>query len=188
MSTSQPPQQQPQPQPQLSVHSIQKGGKTTIFTPFFNAISYANHHIMYLNNSKFFAGVVMILLNVGSKFIQIQFSKSTEEYMKYSVSKQLLVFSMAWMGTRDIYTALGLTAVFTILSDYLFNEECSLCIVPHKYRVLHKLLDTNEDGIVTETELAAAIAVLEKAKREKQRKMQKEAYSKFDFERFANGD
>jgi len=67
---------------------------------------------MYLNNSKFFAGVVMILLNVGSKFIQIQFSKSTEEYMKYSVSKQLLVFSMAWMGTRDIYTSLGLTAEF----------------------------------------------------------------------------
>ena len=87
----------------------QLGGSTSIFTPLFNGISYLNHHIMYLNNSKFFAGVVMILLNVGSKFIQIQFSKSTEEYMKWSVSKQLLVFAMAWMGTRDIYTALGLT-------------------------------------------------------------------------------
>jgi hypothetical protein len=186
MSTTQPPQTQ-QPQ-QLNLHPVQQGGKTTIFTPLFNGLSYINHHIMYLNNSKFFAGVVMILLNVGSKFIQIQFSRSTEEYMKYSVSKQLLVFSMAWMGTRDIYTALGLTAVFTILSDYLFNEECSLCIVPHRYRVLDKLVDTNEDGVVTEPELAAAIAVLEKAKREKQRKAQKEAYSKFDFERFSNGN
>lgn len=166
----------------------QMGGKTTIFTPLFNGVSYANSHIMYLNNSKFFAGVIMILLNVGSKFIQIQFSKSTEEYMKYSVTKQLLVFAMAWMGTRDIYTALGLTAVFTILSEYLFNEESSLCIVPHKYRVLHKLMDTNNDGVVSETELAAAIAVLEKAKREKQRKAQKEAYSKFDFEKFTNGN
>jgi hypothetical protein len=178
--------------PQINVNnkspSIQEGGKTTIFTPLFNSISYMNHRIMYLNNSKFFAGVVMILLNVGSKFIQIQFSKSTEEYMKYSVSKQLLVFSMAWMGTRDIYTSLGLTAVFTILSEYLFNEECTLCIVPHQYRVLHKLVDTNEDGIVTEPELAAAIAVLEKAKRENQRKAQKDAYTRFDFERFQNGN
>jgi len=139
---------------------------------------------MYLNNSKFFAGVIMILLNVGSKFIQIQFSKSTEEYMKWSVSKQLLVFAMAWMGTRDIYTALGLTAVFTILSEYLFNEESSLCIVPHKYRILHKLVDTNGDGVVSEPELSAAIAVLEKAKREKQQKAQKDAYSKFDFEKY----
>jgi hypothetical protein len=166
----------------------QLGGKPNIFTPLFNFIGHINHRVMYLNNSKFFAGVIMILLNIGSKFIQIQFSRSTEEYMKYSVTKQLLVFAMAWMGTRDIYTALGLTAVFTILSDYLFNEECSLCIVPHKYRVLHKLVDTNEDGVVTEPELAAAIAVLEKSKREKQRKQQKDAYSKFDFERFSNGN
>lgn len=187
MSTTQPPQTQIQ-QPPSNNYQIQFGGKPSIFTPLFNGISYINHHVMYLNNSKFFAGVVMILLNVGSKFIQIQFSKSTEEYMKYSVSKQLLVFSMAWMGTRDIYVALGLTAVFTILSDFLFNEECSLCIVPHKYRVLHKLVDTNEDGVVTDTELSAAIAVLEKAKREKERKAQKEAYSKFDFERFSNGN
>jgi len=172
-------------QPQIINESTnQIGGKPTIFTPLINGISYLNHKVMYLNNSKFFAGVIMILLNVGSKFIQIQFSKSTEEYMKYTVSKQLLVFSMAWMGTRDIYTALGLTAVFTILSDHLFNEESSLCIVPHEYRVLHKLIDTNNDGIVSETELAAAIAVLEKAKREKQRKAQKEAYTKFDFEKF----
>jgi hypothetical protein len=167
-----------------NINSNQFGGKPTVFTPLFNSVSYVNHHIMYLNNSKFFAGVVMILLNVGSKFITIQFSKSTEEYMKWSVSKQLLVFAMAWMGTRDIYTALGLTAVFTILSEYLFNEEHPLCIVPHKYRVLHKLVDTNEDGVVSEPELSAAIAVLEKAKREKQRKAQKEAFSKFDFQKY----
>jgi len=163
---------------------FQFGGKSSIFTPLLNSISYTNHHIMYLNNSKFFAGVIMILLNVGSKFITIQFSKSTEEYMKWSVSKQLLVFSMAWMGTRDIYTALGLTAVFTILSEYLFNEEHQLCVVPHRYRVLHKLIDTNEDGVVSEAELSAAIAVLEKSKKEKQRKAQKEAFSKFDFQKY----
>lgn len=135
---------------------------------------------MYLNNSKFFAGVIMILLNVGSKFIQIQFSKSTEEYMKYTVTKQILVFSMAWMGTRDIYTALGLTAVFTILSDHLFNEESSLCIVPQDYRVLHKLADTDQNGHVSETELAAAIALLEKARREERKKIQQDAMSKFN--------
>jgi hypothetical protein len=164
--------------------NTQLGGKTTIFTPLFNGLGYINHHVMYLNNSKFFAGVIMILLNIGSKFITIQFSKSTEEYMKYSVTKQLLVFAMAWMGTRDIYTALGLTAIFTILSDYLFNEESALCMVPYKYRVLHKLVDTNEDGVVSETELSAAMAVLEKAKREKLRKEQKEAFKKFDFEKY----
>jgi hypothetical protein len=157
---------------------------TSIFSPLFSGLSFINNHVMYLNNSKFFAGVIMILLNVGSKFISIQFSKSTEEYMKYTISKQILVFAMAWMGTRDIYVALGLTAVFTILSEHLFNEESKLCIVPQHLRVLHKLIDTNNDGDVSETEISTAIAVLEKAKREKQRKQQKEAFAKFDFEKY----
>ena len=161
-----------------------KGGSksSSIFSYINHAVYYFNHHVMYLNNSKFFAGVIMILLNVGSKFITIQFSKSTEEYMKYTLTKQILVFAMAWMGTRDIYTALGLTAVFTILSEHLFNEESSLCIVPHQYRVLDKLMDTNNDGVVSESELMSAIAVLEKAKKEKQTKVQKEAFAKFDYD------
>lgn len=165
--------------------NLQEGGEgsASFFSPFFDAIKYANHHVMYLNNSKFFAGIVMILLNIGSKFITIQFSQSTEEYMKYTITKQIMVFAMAWMGTRDIYTALGLTAIFTILSEYLFNEESSMCIVPQQFRVLEKLLDTNNDGVVSETELAAAISILEKAKKEKQKQMQKEAFTKFEYEK-----
>ena len=160
-------------------NNTQFGGETTIFTPLLNTVSYFNHHVMYLNNSKFFAGVVMILLNVGSKFMSINFSKSTEEYLKLSLSKQILVFAMAWMGTRDIYTALILTAVFVILSEHMFNEESHLCVVPHKHRVLHKLMDTNKDRIVSETEYNNAIAVLEKAKKEKQQYKQKEIYTKY---------
>jgi hypothetical protein len=144
-----------------------------------------NSHIYTLNDSKYFAGVMMILLNVGSKFITIKFSKSTEEYIKYSVTKQILVFSMAWLGTRDIYTALGLTAIFSVLSEYLFNEESSMCIVPHEYRVLHKLLDTDNDGVVSQAEIAEAQAVLEKAKREKNKKMQKDLLSKMDVMEFS---
>ena len=149
---------------------------------FSNPIGFIHDHIGYLNSSKFFAGIVMILLNVGSKVVSIQFSKSTEEYFKSSLTRQILIFAMAWMGTRDIYVALALTAIFVVLSDHLFNEESDLCMVPHNYRVLHKLADTNGDGLVSDTELNTAIMTLEKAKREKQRKKQKEAFSKFNYE------
>ena len=149
---------------------------------FMDAINYLHNHVLYLNNSKFFAGCIMILLNVGSKFITIQFSKSTEEYLKMSVTKQILVFAMAWMGTRDIYAALGLTAVFVILSDHLFNEESTFCVVPEKYRVLSKLeasVDTSKDGVISDDEINSAIAVLEKAKKEKQKQQQQNLYSNF---------
>jgi hypothetical protein len=164
-----------------SINISQLGGKPTIFTPLYNAMSFLNHRVVYLNNSKFFAGIVMILLNIGSKFITVKFSKSTEQYLKYTISKQILIFAMAWMGTRDIYIALGLTAVFTILSDFLFNEEHPLCIVPEQYRVLDKLMDTNDDGVVSEKELADAMAILEKAKKDKKKIMQVEAFKKFSY-------
>jgi hypothetical protein len=134
---------------------------------------------MFLNNSKFFAGVVMILLNIGSKFIAIQFSKSTEEYLKLNVTKQLLVFAMAWMGTRDIYISLVLTAVFTVLSDHLFNEESPYCCVPEKYRILAKITDKNLDGNVSDEEINNAIAILEKAKRDKIRLQQRKTFTLF---------
>jgi len=144
---------------------------------FYNVTNFIHNHVLFLNNSKFFAGVVMILLNVGSKFISIQFSKSTEEYLKLNITKQLLVFAMAWMGTRDIYTSLVLTAVFTVLSDHLFNEESPYCCVPEKYRILAKIIDENNDGKVTENEINNAISVLERAKKEKQVQRQREHFT-----------
>lgn len=167
------------PTPNTNKLPTVKHGPSNIFM---DAINYLHNHVLYLNNSKFFAGCIMILLNVGSKFITIQFSKSTEEYLKMSVTKQILVFAMAWMGTRDIYAALGLTAVFVILSDHLFNEESTFCIVPQNYRVLSKVeaaLDANGDGIISDDEINSAIAVLEKARKDKQKQQQQNLYSNF---------
>lgn len=147
---------------------------------FGEGLGFVHSHIMFLNNSKFFAGIIMILLNIGSKFISIQFSRSTEEYLKMNITKQILVFSMAWMGTRDIYTALVLTAVFTILSDHLFNEESPYCIVPKKFRVLTKIIDTNSDGLVSDSEISNAIAILEKARQNKKKQDQRRSFLLFN--------
>ena len=140
---------------------------------------YINHHIKYLNESKYFAGMVMIMLNVGSKFVSIKFSKSAEEYFKMNVTKQLLVFSMAWMATRDIYTALVITAVFVVLSDHLFNEESQFCVVPHKYRILNTLIDTNGDGIISKEEIEKAEELLRSAKNQKTKQQQRSAFMDF---------
>lgn len=142
-------------------------------------LTYLHTHILYLNSSKFFAGCMMILLNIGSKFLPITFSKSAEEYLKLSISKQILIFAMAWMATRDIYTSLVLTAVFIILSDNLFNEESNYCIVPPKYRILDKLIDSNDDGNITPEEIKKAEDLLEKVKIQNIKTTQKENFMKF---------
>lgn len=122
----------------------------------------AHEHIMAANGSKLFAGIVVVLLNVGSKFVTFKLSASMEEYIKQSLGPQILVFAMAWVGTRDIYTSVMVTLAFIVISDFLFNEESSACIVPSNYRVLHGIADINKDGVVTASELAQAKATLKK--------------------------
>ena len=131
-----------------------------------------NENISKLNNSRFFAGIVMLMLNIGSKYITINLSATQEEYLRNSIGRQLLIFSIAWMGSRDIYMSLGLTAVFIILSDYLFNEESSMCVLPHSMRAFKNTLDTNNDGKISEQEIQNALAILRKAKDQEYKEQQ----------------
>jgi len=118
----------------------------------------------YLNGNKFFAGLVMIMLNIGSKYITIKLSKNQESFLRNSIGHQILVFAISWMGTRDIVTALILTAVFTVLTNHLFNEDSMFCIIPKKWQKFEEVLDLNGDGKVDKEEIAQAIKILEKAK------------------------
>ena len=118
-----------------------------------------------LNSSKYFTGVMMILLNIGSRFVEIRLSDSMEAFIKYNVARELLIFTMAWMGTRDIFVALVLTAVFVVLSNFLLNNKSNYCILPDKYK--HINVDTNNDGRISDVEINQAIETLEKARKQK---------------------
>ena len=131
--------------------------------PFIQII---HNSILSLNDSKYFAGVAMLIVNIGSRYITLGLSKSQEEYIKTFVVRELLIFSIIWMATRDIYIAVTMTAAFVILADYAFNENSSYCILPEKYKQIHKIIDTNEDGLITQEEIKKAEETLRKAKKQ----------------------
>jgi hypothetical protein len=122
-----------------------------------------------LNDNKFFAGIIMLIMNIGSKYISIELSKTQENYIKYSLGRQILIFSVLWMGTRDIVTALILTIAFILFADYLFNEHSQYCIIPEKYKELNIILDTEENR-VTQKEVNDAIKILKTARKLKKNK------------------
>jgi len=60
-----------------------------------------------------------------------------EAYLKYTFSRQILIFTIAWMGTRDIYIALIISLIFMIFMDFLFNEESMFCCLPSEFTDYH---------------------------------------------------
>lgn len=122
-----------------------------------------------INTSKFFAGFVMIMLNIGSKYITIKLSKSQEAYLRNTIARQLLIFSIIWMGTRDVLISIAMTGAFVVLTDHLFNEKSPYCIIPGHLRNYEELLDDDKDGHVTSEEVENAKRVLEKNKKKIER-------------------
>ena len=45
-----------------------------------------NDQVQVLNNSKIFAGIMIIILNIASRFVNIKLSKSMESYLKHTFS------------------------------------------------------------------------------------------------------
>lgn len=121
-----------------------------------------NKFLKNLNESKYSAGVAMLMLNIGSKYISIGLSKSQESYLTTNLARQLLIFSAAFVATKDLLISLSLTLIFILFADYIFNETSRFCILPKQ---LTEIIDTNKDGIISDDELKNAIDVLTKARK-----------------------
>jgi hypothetical protein len=132
-------------------------------------LDYLHENVTAINNSKIFAGLMIITLNIVSKFVNIKLSKTMESYLKFSFSRNVLVFAIAWMGTRDIYIAFFIMLLFIVCTEHLLHEDSALFILPTEFKDYHISLLENEvsnKDTVTDEEIERAKIVLEKAKQQ----------------------
>tara|TARA_B110000444_G_scaffold35071_1_gene30477 strand:+ start:3244 stop:3726 length:483 start_codon:yes stop_codon:yes gene_type:complete len=120
-----------------------------------------------INGNKLFLGLMMIFMNLGSRYIEIKLTKGQEMMLK-NIAREVLIFTIAFMGSRDIFISLIITAVFIILTNFVFNENSKFCVLPEKYKKLANIIDTNNDGEVSREELEKAYEVLRKAREQDQ--------------------
>ena len=143
-----------------------------------------NNSVNSLNSSTFFAGIMMICLNIGSRYIQLNLDESTESYIKYALTKEILVFTISWMATRNIYMSLGLTAVFIVLADFILNEKSRYCLLPKKFIRSRRMGELVDNKILSEKEINDALEVLEKAKVQKFKQNQLNYLDSYNLNKF----
>ena len=126
---------------------VKSSPKSSTWTRFNEIIqqwfSGIHKNIQGINNSKIFAGLVVVTLNIASKFVNIRLSKTVEAYLKHTFSRDVLIFCIVWMGSREIYIAAIVTLCFVIFMDFLLNEDSAYCILPESFTTYHiSLLDS----------------------------------------------
>jgi hypothetical protein len=91
-----------------------------------------------LNNNKFFWGITMILMNLGSRYVVADLSKIYENVLVMDVIKKLVLFCMFFIGSRDVIVAIALTFGVSIVFQALLNANSRYSILPKaiKHRIL----------------------------------------------------
>lgn len=79
--------------------------------------------IDFLNNNKLFLGSMLILLNIGSRYLVDEFSENPQEYTRNLILRRLAIFAVCFVGTRDIVTSLLLTAGFIIIAQGVSRQN-----------------------------------------------------------------
>jgi len=126
----------------------------------------------------------MICLNIGSRYIQLNLDESTESYIKYALTKEIMVFTISWMATRNIYMSLGLTAVFIVLADFIMNEKSRYCLLPKKFIKSRRMNELVDNKILSEKEINDALEVLERAKVQKFKQNQLNYLDSYNLNKF----
>ncbi len=80
------------------------------------------------NTSPYFIGVMMLTMNLGSRFLALEMSKGQEAFFSHPWIRRFLIFVVFFIGTRNIWVAFWMALVSILILGYLFNENSSLCI------------------------------------------------------------
>ena len=75
----------------------------------------------HINQNKYFIGLVMILLNIGARFIIDELDDDIRKMISDKIVRKLFIFCSFFMATKDILTALILTIIFIIVVNEIMN-------------------------------------------------------------------
>ena len=84
--------------------------------------------VFALNSNPYFIGTMMLLLNLGGRFIAMEMTKSQEQFFQNPWVRRLLIFTVLFVGTRNVIVAFWMSIIIILLIGYLFNENSSLCL------------------------------------------------------------
>lgn len=107
--------------------------------------------LIELSNNKLFGGAVMLLTNIGGKYLAQELPTNLEKmFSNYFILRYLVLFSIFFMATRDIKTSILLSLLFFIFIKFFINEKSTFCLVSNDDKNKISIEDYEKAKIVVE--------------------------------------
>jgi hypothetical protein len=104
-----------------------------------------------INSNPYFIGVMMLILNLGGRFLSLEVTKGQEQFFSNPVIRRFLLFVVLFVATRNILVAAGMTIIIIILLGYLLNENSDLFIFHSTaMKKPEKTVDSSSSGLTME--------------------------------------
>ena len=101
--------------------------------------------LINLSNNKLFCGCLMLLTNLGGKYLALELPTNIEKiFTSNFILRYLVLFSIFFMATRDIKTSLLLSLLFFIILKYFINEKSTFCLIKNDEINLKNELTNNK--------------------------------------------
>lgn len=81
-----------------------------------------------INTNPYFIGLMMLLLNLGGRFLSLEISKEQEKFLSKPIVRRFFLFAVLFVATRNIVIAASLAILVILFLGYLFNENSELCL------------------------------------------------------------
>jgi len=84
--------------------------------------------LQIFNSNPYFIGIMMLILNLGGRFINLEVTKNQELFLQRPWVRRILIFVVLFVATRSLHVAFWTTVVVVLLLGYLFNENSAMCL------------------------------------------------------------
>jgi hypothetical protein len=92
------------------------------------AVSPLDGVLQVFNTNPYFIGLMMLILNLGGRFISLEVTKKQEQFLQLPWVRRALIFTVLFVATRNLWVAFWATVIVVLFLGYLFNENSSMCL------------------------------------------------------------
>jgi hypothetical protein len=90
------------------------------------ALNPIEHVFTSINTNPYFIGLMMLLLNLGGRFLGMEVTKEQEKFFQQPWIRRALIFTVLFVATRNVFVAFIMTLIVLLLLSFLFNENSDL--------------------------------------------------------------